>query len=161
MAKEKINIMLVDDEVHFLESMTKRLAFRDFNVIAVDRGEKAIEIAREHPLDIAIVDLKMPGLDGEETLQALKKEHRFLEIVILTGHGSFDSALLLNEKGVYFYMEKPCTLQALLEVIVQAYCRKLIRSQCADKQTVDAVLAQAQGISSTDLLEKLRELDHE
>ena len=51
--------------------MSKRLEARDFNVVAVNRGEKAIEAARTNPLDIALIDLKMPGIDGEETLKAL------------------------------------------------------------------------------------------
>ena len=65
---------------------------REFNVVAVNRGEKALEEARKNPIDIALVDLKMPGIDGEETLKALKKEHKWMEVVILTGHGSIESA---------------------------------------------------------------------
>ena len=68
--------------------MPKRLEVRDFNVIAVDRGEKAIEAANEHQIDIALVDLKMPGINGEQTLEALKDQHPWMEVVILTGHGS-------------------------------------------------------------------------
>src|SRR4030042_6704586 len=114
MAKEKINLLIVDDEEQFLKSMTKRLEVRDFNVIAVDRGEKAIEAAREHPIDIALVDLKMPGINGEQTLEALKKEHQWMEVVILTGHGSVDSAVECTKSGADSYLQKPCEGEQLL-----------------------------------------------
>ncbi|MBU0753830.1 MAG: response regulator, partial [Planctomycetes bacterium] len=64
MEDDKINLLIVDDETRFLISMTKRLEQRGFKVIAVDRGEKALEAARQTPLDIALVDLKMPGISG-------------------------------------------------------------------------------------------------
>ncbi|MEA3436267.1 MAG: response regulator, partial [Thermodesulfobacteriota bacterium] len=85
MEKEKINLLIVDDEEQFLESISKSLELRDFNVIAVNRGEKAIEAAKNNPIDIALVDLKMPGISGEETLKLLKQEHKWMEVVILTG----------------------------------------------------------------------------
>ena len=83
MNEDKINILIVDDEEQFLNSIKKRLEVRDFNVVAVNRGEKAIEAARNNQFDVALVDLKMPGIDGEETLKALKKEHKWMEVVIL------------------------------------------------------------------------------
>ncbi len=111
MEKEKINLLIVDDEEQFLESMKKRLEVRDFHVITVNRGDKAIEAARKHPIDIALVDLKMPGMSGEETLEALKKEHEWMEVVILTGHGSVDSAVECTKSGAYSYLQKPCELR--------------------------------------------------
>ena len=72
MENDKINLLIVDDEVQFLESISKSLEAREFNVIAVDRGEKAIEAARKNPIDVALVDLKMPGINGEEALKVLK-----------------------------------------------------------------------------------------
>ncbi|MGD8764632.1 MAG: response regulator, partial [Desulfobacteraceae bacterium] len=65
MVESKINLLIVDDEEQFLQSISKILQVRDFNVIAVDRGEKAIEAARKNPIDVALVDLKMPGINGE------------------------------------------------------------------------------------------------
>ena len=68
MKNNKINLLIVDDEEQFLSSISKSLELRDFDVIAVNRGEKAIEAARKNPIDVALVDLKMPGINGEETL---------------------------------------------------------------------------------------------
>ncbi len=90
MEHDKITLLIVDDEQGFLESMRKRLEVRGFNVITVDSGEKALEIARTHPVDIVLLDLKMPGMSGEQTLEALKREHESIEVIILTGPGSID-----------------------------------------------------------------------
>ena len=161
MAKDKINIMIVDDEEQFLESMTKRLVARDFHVVAVNRGEKALVAAREQPIDIAIVDLKMPGMNGEETLKALKKEHECMEIVILTGHGSFKSAMDLTKDGVWFYLQKPCELHVLLEVLSQALKRRVMRKRGIGLKEIEDLLKTAQETGPMAVLEKLRELDRE
>jgi DNA-binding NtrC family response regulator len=121
MEKNKINLLIVDDEDQFLASISKSLEVRDFNVVAVNRGEKAIEAARTTPIDIALVDLKMPGINGEETLKTLKAEHKWMEIVILTGHGTIDSAVECTRSGAYSYLQKPCDLDHLLEALKNAY----------------------------------------
>lgn len=72
--ERKINLLLVDDEEQFLKSMTKQIEARGFNVMAVDSGEKAIETARAMPVDIALVDLKMPGIDGVQTLKSRRPD---------------------------------------------------------------------------------------
>ncbi len=161
MEKEKINLLIVDDEVQFLESMKKRLEVRDFNVIAVDRGEKAIEVARKQPVDIALVDLKMPGLDGEQTLEALKKEHEWMEVVILTGHGSVDSAVELTKSGAYSYLQKPCELDRILQVLVEAYKKKVMNKMKIDDERMDKFLKVAAVGSPRAILKKIRELDQE
>jgi ActR/RegA family two-component response regulator len=114
MEKEKINLLIVDDEEEFLKSISRSLELRDFHVIAVNRGEKAIEAAKNNPLDIALVDLKMPGISGEGTLKLLKQEHKWMEVVILTGHGAIDSAVECTKSGAYSYLQKPCELNQLL-----------------------------------------------
>jgi DNA-binding NtrC family response regulator len=127
MAGNKINLLFVDDEVDFLNSMAKRLEVRGYNVIAVDRGEKAIEAAKDQPIDIVLLDLKMPGLGGEETLKLLKEENDWMEVVILTGHGSLDSAAEMTESGAYKYLQKPCELDQLLEVLKDAYKHMIMK----------------------------------
>ena len=125
MEQKKINLLIVDDEEQFSEAMKKRLEVRGFNVLCVNRGDKAIEAARQQTVDIALVDLKMPGISGEETLEALKKEHEWMEVVILTGHGSIDSAVECTRSGAYSYLQKPCELDHLLEVLKDAYKKRV------------------------------------
>lgn len=157
--ERKINLLFVDDDQQFLKSMTKQLKARDFNVIAVDRGEKAIETARTMPVDIALVDLKMPGIDGEQTLKALKGEHKWMEIVILTGHGSIDSAVECARRGAYEYLQKPCGTEELMEVLKEAYKKKVMNKNKIEENRINEIIKLAQSASALDILSKLREID--
>ncbi|MFH1892473.1 MAG: response regulator, partial [Candidatus Zixiibacteriota bacterium] len=89
----KIRLLIVDDELKFLDSIAKRLELRDFDITKATNGEQALEIARRERFDLVLLDLKMPGLNGKQVLEILKKEHKYLEVIILTGHGSLDSAV--------------------------------------------------------------------
>ncbi|MDY6878801.1 MAG: response regulator [Desulfatiglans sp.] len=161
MEKDKINLLLVDDEEEFLKSMSTRLSLRDFHVIAVNRGEKALEAARNYPVDIALVDLKMPGIDGEETLKALKKEHKWMEVVILTGHGSVDSAVECTKSGAYFYLQKPCELDQLLDVLKDAYKKRVMNRKAIEEKKMNELLKISQSSSPRDMLRRLKEIDNE
>ena len=161
MEKDKINLLLVDDEEEFLESMSTRLSVRDFHVIAVNRGEKALEAARNYPVDIALVDLKMPGIDGEETLKALKKEHKWMEVVILTGHGSVDSAVECTKSGAYLYLQKPCELDQLLDVLKDAYKKRVMNRKAIEEKKMNELLKISQSGSPRDMLRRLKEIDQE
>lgn len=155
----KINLLFVDDERLFLESMKKQLEVRDFHVIAVDRGEKAIETARLFPVDIALVDLKMPGLDGTATLKALKKEHPWMEVVILTGHGSMDAAEEIIHSGACACLHKPCKLEQLLEVLRDAYKKKVMNRKQIDEKQMNELLKKACSTAYRDILKRLKEID--
>ena len=160
MDKNKINLLLVDDEEEFLKSMSTRLEVRDFNVIAVNRGEAALEAARNNPVDIALVDLKMPGIDGEETLKALKKEHEWMEVVILTGHGSVDSAVECTKSGAYLYLQKPCELEQLLDVLKDAYKKRIMNRKNIEEKKMNELLKISQSSSPREILRRLKEIDN-
>lgn len=119
-----INVLIVDDEDEFLTSITKNLSVRNFKVVAVNRGEKAIEAVKEQSFDVALVDLKMPGINGEETLAALKKEQEGLEVIILTGHGTIGSVVECRRIGAFAFLQKPCELNELLYTLREAYAKK-------------------------------------
>jgi len=161
MAKKQINLLIVDDEEQFLKSMTKRLEVRGFNVIAVDRGEKAIEAAKERPIDVALVDLKMPGMNGEQTLEALKKRHQWMEVVILTGHGSVDSAVECTKSGAHSYLQKPCEWERLLCVLAEAYKKKVMNKLNIKEKRMNELLEMSAYCSPRAILKKSRELDQE
>lgn len=158
MAEDKINLLLVDDEEALLDSIQRRLQVRQFNVIAVNRGDKAIEAARKHPIDIALLDLKMPGMSGKDVLLSLKRDYPWLEIVILTGHGSFDPDECAYEKACSFLM-KPCDLETLLNVLVEAYTKTVMNRNHIDRREMDDILETAQLTSARDVLKKLKEID--
>ena len=157
---DKINLLIVDDENRFLVPMAKRLETRGFEVVTVDRGEKALEAARKTPIDIALVDLKMPGMGGEETLAALKKEHEWMEVVILTGHGSIDSAVKCTRDGACSYLQKPCDFEELISVLAEAYKKRMMNKMKLQKERMDEILGAAlSGGSPLRILRRLKELD--
>jgi len=159
MDNDKINLLIVDDEVEFLNSIKKSLEVRDFNVIAVDRGEKAIDAARNIPVDIALVDLKMPGIDGEETLRLLKKEHRWMEVLILTGHGSVESAVTCTQSGAYTYLQKPCEFEQLLDALKDAFKKRVMNKNKIKEKKMDEILKLSVGASPRAILKRLKEID--
>ena len=142
MPTNMIRILFVDDEEQFLESMKKRLEKRGFHVIAVNRGIKAIDAARKNPVDIAIVDLKMPGINGNELIQLLKKEHPWVEVIVLTGHGGVEAELQCGRDGAYAYLHKPCTLDDILEAMAKAYKRRLMNKADIKEDYLDTLIHQ-------------------
>ena len=123
--EKKIKILIVDDEEDFLKSISERLGMRDFDVTTATDGKRAVKVAKKGKFDVAILDMKMPGMDGMELLQILKKKHKFLEVIILTGHGAIDSAVEATKLGAYSYLEKPYDFEKLLAVIKEAYEARL------------------------------------
>lgn len=158
---EKINVLVVDDEERFLNTIKKTLRARDFNVIAVNRGEKAVTVARKLPIDIAVVDLKMPGMDGEQTLEMLKKEHKWMEVVILTGYGSFESAVDCGKKGAYFYLKKPCDFEELLSVLAKAYIKRVLNKMRIRQERMEEIEKMADSEPPLSILRRVKELENE
>jgi DNA-binding NtrC family response regulator len=118
-------IMLVDDEVPFVETMTKRLQKRDLNVIIALSGNEALEkLAANRNLDVVILDVKMPGMDGIETLREIKKAFPLTEVVMLTGHATVETAIEGMKLGAYDYLMKPCDIDQLLGKVMEAAKKK-------------------------------------
>jgi len=117
-------ILLVDDEIIFTNNMSKLLTSRGYLVTAVNNGESAIRALEEKDFDVVVLDLKMPGMDGITTLKEIKKLGLFTETLILTGHGSVDTALEAIKIGAYDYLAKPCEIDELVEKIEGAWSKK-------------------------------------
>ena len=120
-AHSDIRLLLVDDEIGFLDVMTKRLGKRGIAVTTAGSGLEAIRLLRRSDFDVAVVDLKMADMDGIDVLGIFKKMAPDLAVIILTGHGSEQAAREGIEKGAFDYLTKPCSLEALLD-IVRAAC---------------------------------------
>ncbi|MBT3223965.1 MAG: response regulator [Proteobacteria bacterium] len=156
---KKIRLLIVDDEERFLKTVSERLTIRDFDVTPVTGGAEALEAARKQEFDIALVDLKMPGLSGEEVLLALKKEHPLMEIIMLTGHGSIDSAVQCTQAGSYRYLQKPYEMTGLLEVLRDAYQARVQNRLQLQQAKIEELTKMAMGESPLGILRRLRELD--
>jgi len=162
MSDEKlIKVLLVDDEVKLLESVSQRLSLRDFEVTTAPDGKKAIKAAKGDKFDVAIVDLRMPGMDGKEVLKTLKKRHKWLEVIILTGYGSVDSAAECTKLGAFGYLEKPCDFDKLIDVLKQAYTERLKKKFKHDKKRMEDIDFLSMGASPISILASLRRLDDE
>jgi len=117
-------VLLVDDETIFTKNMAKLLKFRGYEVAAVNSGDAAIRELEQNPVDVIVLDLKMPGMDGIATLKEIIKLGLFAETLILTGHGSIDSALEAMKLGAYDYLTKPCEIDELVAKIEAAWAKK-------------------------------------
>ena len=123
--KSDIKVLLVDDEEILLEYMSKRLVREGFTVKTTLSGEEGLETATSEQFDVAVVDMKMPGMDGVETQRALKKIRPFLQCIVLTGHGSLDTALESGQQEAFKYLLKPIDYDNLVETIKEAYEKKV------------------------------------
>ena len=156
-----IKLLIVDDETGFLEALGERLEMRDFAVTALTSGKEAIEICRTEKFDLALVDLKMPGMSGQELLTRLKDEHRYLEVIILTGHGSFGSAVECSKLGAFNYLPKPYQFDDLLGVLKDAYAERLRKKFAADLERAEKLGEIAREDSPRRIIRRMKELDDE
>jgi DNA-binding NtrC family response regulator len=158
-AERKIRLLVADDEESFLKSVAKRLELQGLEVVTATNGKAAIKSAKREKFDVALVDLRMPDLDGAEVLRVLKKRHRFLEVVILTGHASIDSAVECTKLGAFDYLEKPYEFEALLDVIRRAYEARLRKKFEHDEKRLKDLEFLSMGSSPAAILKTLRSMD--
>ena len=157
----KIKLLIVDDEVAFLESMAKRLEIRDFEVQTASCGSEAIELAHKEHFDLALLDLKMPGMDGKKVLEILKKDDPFIEAIILTGHGSVDSAVDCTKLGAFGYLPKPYELDKLLDTLQRAYRARMEKKFQADQVLLKRITDLATGAGALTVLRELKKINDE
>ena len=121
MMTEKIKILMVDDEEQFRRTTSKIMARKGYEITSAGSGEEAIDILRKTPHDVVVLDIKMPGMDGHETLEELKKIDPDVPVIMLTGHGALDSARESLKRGAFDYLNKPCDMDLLAAKIQDAY----------------------------------------
>ena len=135
------NILVVDDEGDFLETLMNRLRKRNIGTIGCASGEEAVRLAKEHPFDVVILDIKMPGgMDGIETLREIKRIRPETEVILLTGHASLETSVEGMKQGAYDYLLKPIRLEDLLEKLAQALERKGSPEHRAQSQEIRKLL---------------------
>lgn len=135
---KEIKLLLVDDEMEFRLVTTQALTRRGFSVVEAESGERALELLREELPDIVVLDLRMEGMDGIDTLIHIRKDHKNLPVLILTGHGGFDEAKIGIRLGIVDYLQKPVDVSRLA-----ARIRKLLergRGQPLNERTIDELM---------------------
>jgi signal transduction histidine kinase len=117
------HVLLVDDENDFLESLRQRLELRGLPARAASSGPEALEILDEIPVDVVVLDVRMPGMDGIETLRRIKEKHPRIEVVMLTGHADLETSLEGMRFGFFDYLTKPVKVDLLIDKINEAHRR--------------------------------------
>ncbi len=120
-----IKLLLADDERAFLDTMTKRLEKRKIIVSAVYSGKDAlVELGKNNKIEVVLLDVKMPGMDGMETLAEIKKAFPLVEVIMLTGHATVETAIDGMKLGAFDYLMKPCDIELLLTKVQEAASKK-------------------------------------
>lgn len=123
-------VLLVDDEVPFVEAMERRLEKRGLDVKTAFSGEEALQRLKQLThIDVVILDVKMPGMDGLETLKQIKKAYPLVEVIMLTGHATVETAIVGMKLGAYDYLMKPSEMDVLMEKLNAAKTKKSLHEQ--------------------------------
>ena len=118
-------ILLVDDEVPFVETLSKRLDKRSLKVLTAVSGQEALDIlGKNRTLDVVILDVKMPEMDGIETLGKIKKSFPLMEVIMLTGHATVETAIEGMKLGAFDYLMKPCDIEKIVLKVEEATKKK-------------------------------------
>jgi DNA-binding NtrC family response regulator len=123
---EKIKIMLVDDEERFLETTKKLLERRGYQVATALSGSEALDKLQKENIQVVILDVKMPGMDGMATLKAIKNRHPLVEVIMLTGHATVESAVEGLKSGAADYLMKPTDIEDLIRKAEDAYAKRQV-----------------------------------
>jgi DNA-binding NtrC family response regulator len=119
------NVLLVDDEVSFVETFSERLELRDFEISKAFSGEEALEVLDENKnIEVVILDVKMPGMDGIETLVEIKRKNPLVEVMMLSGHADVASAIDGMKQGAFDYLMKPVDMDQIITKVTEAVAKK-------------------------------------
>jgi DNA-binding NtrC family response regulator len=133
-------VLLVDDEEQFVEVLAQRLEGRGFKVDAAFNGDDAIAFVDGHDVDVVILDVSMPGRDGVETLREIKRIKPLVEVIMLTGHGTVQTAIQGMKLAAYDYLMKPTDTVELVDKITKAYEKKKEHEDRIRQAEVDSLV---------------------
>ena len=119
------NVLLVDDQVDFVETFSERLELRNLYISKAFSGEEALKVLEKNQnIEIVILDVKMPGMDGIETLVEIKKNFPLVEVIMLSGHADVESAIDGMKQGAFDYLMKPCDMDQIIAKVTEAAAKK-------------------------------------
>jgi DNA-binding NtrC family response regulator len=128
-AVSDLSVLFVDDEVDFLETIIKRMQKRRVAAFGVHSGEEALAWLQRQAVDVVVLDVRMPGMDGVQILRAIKSVNPLIEVIMLTGHASLEIAREGMQLGAFDYLMKPIDLDELLYKLEDAYKKKTLQQQ--------------------------------
>ena len=119
------NVLLVDDEVPFVEAMSRRLKKRGISIVTSFSGTEALDVLeKDRSVEVTILDVKMPGMDGIETLGEIRKRFPLVEVIMLTGHATVETGIEGMKLGAFDYLMKPCDMDVLMDKLKEAVAKK-------------------------------------
>ncbi|MBT8370170.1 MAG: response regulator [Desulfobacterales bacterium] len=119
------NVLMVDDEVEFVETFSERLVMRNLEISKAFSGEEALQVLDKNKnTEVVILDVKMPGMDGIETLAEIKKRYPLVEVIMLSGHADVESAIDGMKQGAFDYLMKPCDMDQIVAKVTEAAAKK-------------------------------------
>jgi DNA-binding NtrC family response regulator len=119
------NVLVVDDEAEFVDTFSERLELRNLEVSKAFNGEAALQaLEKNHDIEVIILDVKMPGMDGIETLAEIKKKFPLVEVIMLSGHADVESAIEGMKLGAFDYLIKPSEMDQIVAKITEAVAKK-------------------------------------
>jgi DNA-binding NtrC family response regulator len=121
---DAMKLMLVDDEERFLSTTRKLLERKGYDVVTASSGAEALEVLRKTLVHVVILDVKMPGMDGNATLTEIKRQYPMTEVIMLTGHATVESAINGLKSGASDYLMKPTDIDDLITKAEEAYSRR-------------------------------------
>jgi len=124
-----IKVLLVDDEEKFVTSNAKLLSKRGYDILTALDGREALKTLESHDVNVAVLDVKMPGMDGIAVLKEIKNRFPLVEVVMLTGHATFESAVSGLKIGASDYLMKPCQISELMKKIDEAYEKRKLNEE--------------------------------
>ena len=136
MGLKEIRILIVDDEQDLLDTMAKRMRKRGMIVHASSNGPDALELIQKESIDVVLLDVRMPQMNGIDVLKRIKEIDPLMAVVMLTGHASIESAVTGMEHGAFDYLIKPVDFDSLCYMIEDAYQEKLLKET---KRSVSAL----------------------
>jgi DNA-binding NtrC family response regulator len=131
---ESFRVLIVDDEEDFTDTLTKRLKMRQIRVDGVYSGSEALDFLDENPVDVVVLDVRMPGMDGVEVLREIKQRYPLVEVLMLTGHANVEVAIEGMRLGAFDYLLKPIEIDQLLYKLQDAFQKKSIQDQKIEKE---------------------------
>ena len=136
----KIRVLLVDDEEEFVEALAQRLEIREFDVTTALNGEDALERLEDKEIDLVVLDLQMPGVDGIAVLRKIKELKPLIEVIMLTGHATVETAIEGMKLGAFDFLIKPTETEELVEKINRAFDRKAEQDERIREAEVERIM---------------------
>ncbi|MEW5984711.1 MAG: response regulator [Acidobacteriota bacterium] len=124
-----VRLLLVDDEARFVETLSKRLTSRGYYVEKALSGQEALDLVTSRPFDVMLLDVRMPGMDGLETLRAVHRLQPLVKVILLSGHASINAAVEGMRLGAYDYLLKPTDLEDILAKVEAAFEKKRLEEE--------------------------------